>query len=172
MTNPIDEQNFEVYLPVYDAVPEKWEDARGFLTEQLKRISNEVNLREIGWFLDEPVISGKQFIPSSTMSVNTSPNQYRTVFRKVINFGPLPSAGNKAVPHGLMINSNFSLVSLWAAATDPISLLSLQAGFAAVPTGNNIQLFLDSVNVNISNEGISRSNYTICYVTIEYMQEP
>ena len=115
---PIDNQRFDAFLPVYDTVPEKWDDARGFITEQLKRISNEVNVREIGWFLDEQVITGQQFIPS-TADVNSSPQQFRTVFRKVINFGALPNSGTKSEPHGLTVNSNFSLVHLYGAATNP-----------------------------------------------------
>ena len=121
MTIPIDDQRLEAYLPVYDVVPEKWEDARGFITEQLKRISNEVNLREIGWFLDEQAISGKQFIPSLTNPTGEQ-GQFRTVFRKVINFGPLPNATTKSVAHGLTFDGNFSLVQLYGAGTQPSTL--------------------------------------------------
>jgi len=58
-------QIFESYVPVYDAVPEDWESARQFLVEHLKKISNAVNAREISFFLDEELLSGKQFIPSA-----------------------------------------------------------------------------------------------------------
>jgi hypothetical protein len=57
---PLDSQEFESYVPVYDTVPEQWEDARAFLVEQLKKISNAVNVREIGWLLDEELLSGKR----------------------------------------------------------------------------------------------------------------
>ena len=78
------DQFFESYLPVYDSVPEKWEDGRVFLIEQLKKISNVVNVREIGWYLDEEVLTGKQFIPLATSS-----QEFRSVFRKVIDCGTL-----------------------------------------------------------------------------------
>lgn len=166
---PFDEQNLESYLPAYDAIPEKWEDARGYLTEQLKRIANEVNLREIGWFLDQELISGKQFIPSAT-SPTSSPQQFRTVFRKVVNVMGLPAV-SKSVAHGIIFDSNFTLVSLWGAATDPVNLLALQFGFAGVPGGNNIQLYIDSMKINIACD-TDRSSYTRAFVVIEYMQEP
>ena len=47
----LDSQTLESYVPVYDVVPEKWEEARPFLVEQLKKISEGVNTREIGFFL-------------------------------------------------------------------------------------------------------------------------
>ena len=59
-------QIFESYIPVYDAVPEGWEQARPFIVEQLKALANAANIREIGWYLDEELLSGKQFIPSPT----------------------------------------------------------------------------------------------------------
>ncbi len=61
MTTPND-QFFESYLPVYDTVPKEWEDARVIFVEYFKKISNAVNAREIGFFLDEEVLSGKSFV--------------------------------------------------------------------------------------------------------------
>jgi len=63
---------FESYLPVYDFMPEKWEEARRPLVEHLKKISNAVNIREIGWFLDQEVLAGKQFIPGVLVDANFS----------------------------------------------------------------------------------------------------
>jgi hypothetical protein len=62
MNSNIDSQVYESYVPVYDSVPEKWEDARQFLVEQLKKISNAVNNREIGYYINDQILSGKQFI--------------------------------------------------------------------------------------------------------------
>src|SRR5882724_4464250 len=97
-----DNQQLESFVPVYDAVPDKWEEARPFFVEQLKRISNAVNIREIGWFLDEELLSGKAFIPGTTNLNDLSTSQvFRQVLRKVVDFGPLPAAGTKSVPHGI-----------------------------------------------------------------------
>ncbi len=167
-------QEFESFVPVYDTVPEKWEDARQFLVEHLKKISNAVNIREIGFFLDEELLSGKQFIPTVAMSGPNSGNsqQFRSVLRKVIDFGALPAAGNKAIAHGINFDSNFTLIQLFAAATDPIGLIAIPIPWAEVPSvpPGNIRVYLDATNVNITVES-NRSNFTRCFVVIEYIQE-
>lgn len=172
MTIPIDSQNLESYVPVYDAIPEKWEDAKPFIVEQLKKISNAVNIREIGWFLDQELLSGKAFIPSSTPLSDLSTSQvFRQVLRKVVDFGALPAAGTKSVAHGITVDFNFTLVQMFAAATDPNDLLALPIVYAD-PTALNkaIALNMDATNVNIT-VGIDRSAYTRTFVVIEYMQE-
>lgn len=161
-------QNFETYVPVYDVVPEKWEDAKAFINEQLRRLANAVNIREIGWLLNEELLSGKQFFPG-TNSPNTQ--TYRSVFRKVINFGALPNAGLKSVAHGITLNSNFSLTHLYAGATKPtVAFAALQIPFSSPTLNKNIQLDMDATNINITT-AIDYSAYTRCYVVVEYLQE-
>ncbi len=38
-------QEFESFVPVYDVVPDDWNDARPFLVEILKKITNGLNAR-------------------------------------------------------------------------------------------------------------------------------
>lgn len=172
MTIPSDNQQLEAYLPVYDVVPSKWEDARPFLVEQLKRIAIAVNIREIGWFLDEELLSGKAFIPGADNVAVGSTNQiFRQVLRKVINFGALPNAGTKSVAHGITFDSNLSLVFMGAYATDPVGLTALPIPYCDPTTlANGIALTMDATHVNITTAA-NLSNYTRCYVTIEYLQE-
>jgi hypothetical protein len=168
----LDSQVFESYVPVYDVVPDKWEDARPFIVEQLKKITNAVNLREIGWFLDEELLSGKAFIPGNNNIVNGATNQtFRQILRKVIDFGTLPAAGTKSVPHYIVVDANFTLIQMWASATDPIGLTMLPIPYETpVALNQNIALDMDATNVNIT-VGINRTNFTRCFVIIEYIQE-
>lgn len=108
-------QDFESYLPVYDAVPESWEDAKPFFVEQLKKISNAVNIRTIGWLLDQELLSGQSFIPGETLP-GANPVEFRQVFRKVINVSPI-LVGANTYAHGVVFDSNFTLIDLWVAAT-------------------------------------------------------
>ena len=166
-----DSQIFESFVPVYDVVPEKWEDAQPFLVEQLKKISNAVNIRDIGWYLDEELLTGKAFIPTTGMGGGATNQVFRQVFRKVIDFGALPNAGSKSVAHGISFTNSFTLTSLSASATNPTGLNALPIPYidpTALNTG--ISLSMDATNVTITT-GINRSAYTRCYVTIEYMQE-
>lgn len=174
MTSPSfsDNQQLESFVPVYDAIPDKWEDARPFIVEQFKRVSNAVNIREIGWFLDEELLSGKAFIPGQESLSDLSTSQvFRQVLRKVIDFGALPAAGTKSVPHNITVTNNFTLTFMCAAATDPIGLDSLPIPYIdPLVLANGIGLTMDATNVNIT-VGDDRSAFTRCFVTIEYLQE-
>ncbi|HXQ38564.1 MAG TPA: hypothetical protein VN843_31475 [Anaerolineales bacterium] len=172
MTVSLDSQTLESYVPVYDVIPEKWEDARGFVVEQIKKMSNAINIREIGWFLDEELLSGKSFIPgANNRQASQTGQNYRSILRKVVDFGALPNAGTKSVPHGITVTDNFTLTFMAAAATDPVGLTSIAIPHATpVALANNIAITLDATNVNITT-GVNRSNFTRCFVTIEYLQE-
>ena len=118
MSTPSLDQEQEAFLPVYSTVPEEWEEGRQFLIEQLKKITNTVNIREIGWYLDEELLSGGQFIPAATNS-----QQYRSIYRKVIDMGAV-IAGANSKAHGLTFDKNFTLMNLYVSATDSVGFTS------------------------------------------------
>lgn len=151
-------QELEAYLPVYDTVPESWEEGREFLVEQLKKISNAVNLRTIGWLLDEELLSGQSFIPVTPVSGSTSSN-YRSVLRKVVSLGTLPAPGVVTVAHGINFDSNFTLIDLWASVTDIPTLTARRI------TGNDV--VMGAVNLTIT----SPQKFTRGYAFVEYIQE-
>lgn len=148
-------QEFESFVPVYDVVPEKWDDARDFLVEQLKKISNAVNAREIGYFLDEELLSGKQFISAPNVD---PPNQFRSVFRKVIDCSPLVPGANQFA-HGITFDANFTLTDLWVAATDSMGMTAINMVYSEVD--------MDAMNININ----SPAAYDRAFATVEYMKE-
>jgi len=170
MTTPSqDSQVFDSYVPVYDEMPETWEDSRGVVVEQLKRLANAVNIREIGWFLDEELLSGKQFIPS-TVNVKGLAPQWRSVFRKVVNFGALPNAGTKSVSHGVVFDANFTQTAFWISATDPVNFKAFSLAYWAISTPGDIIINMDATNINVTTKS-DYSGYTRSYVTIEYLLE-
>lgn len=171
MTAPIDNQNFESYVPVYDVAPEKLEDLRGFVVEQLKLHANAINLREIGFFLDQELLSGKAFIPGTNNAASGGTSQqFRQVLRKVIDFGTLPNATTKSVPHGITFDANFTLVQMFAAATDPTNFVAFPIPYDSAGGGDGVALFMNATDVVIRTQ-TNRTTYTRCFVTIEYMQE-
>lgn len=157
---PQDSQEFESFVPVYDVVPEKWEEARPMLVETLKKISNAVNVREIGFYLDEELLSGKQFIPSVSMSgVNSSNSQqFRTILRKVIDVSPI-TVGVNNVPHGITVDSNFTLIDMWVAATRSTTPVG------QVITDSNVQIFTSNITFT------SPAAFNRGYCVVEYIQE-
>jgi hypothetical protein len=155
--NPITSQQFESYLPVFDSVPAKWEDARDILVEQLKLISNMINAREIGYYLDEELLTGKQFIPSAVNTTGEA-DTFRSVLRMVVNCSPLINGAN-TFAHNITINSSFTLIDLWVAATNTATLTS------QVITGNSVTL--NSMNILITSPGA----FQVAFCVIEYLQE-
>lgn len=159
MNNYSDAQHLESYVPVYDVVPEKWEDARSFLVEQLKRITIAVNSREIGFFLDEEVLSGKSFIPGvNIVSGGGSSQQFRTILRKVIDISPLSNGAN-VKQHGITNDANLTNIQFWVAATNSTSLQDVTLVSPAV--------VVNGANINITSPGA----FDRAFFIWEYIQE-
>jgi hypothetical protein len=155
MTIDVDSQQFDSFVPVYDVVPEKWEDARQFLVEHLKKISNAVNIRKIGWLLDEELLSGEQFFPSGT-------NQnFRSVLQTVVNCSPLV-VGLNPFPHGVQVDANFSLMQLYASATNHSAFTG-----SPIPNGANKTITYDANNIYINTDVA----FDTCYAFFLYIQE-
>ncbi len=155
--NSMDSQEFESFVPVYDMVPEKWEEARQFLVEHLKKISNAVNIREIGWFLDQELLSGKQFIPG--INISGTNQQFRTVLRKVVDVSPLVAGLNVGVNHGIIFDANFTLIDLWVSGTNSGTLTARRI------TGNDV--IMNATQLVIT----SPQAFDRAFAFIEYIQE-
>lgn len=149
-----DSQQFESYVPVYDTIPETWESGRQFLVEQLRKITNSLNAKEIGFFLDVELLSGKAFIPG----VNND-QAFRQVIRKVVDTGALVMGANAPVAHGVTFDANFTLVQIWVSGTDSV-------GFTAQTISGN-DVIMDANDIIITSpQAFDRS-----FCVIEYMQE-
>ena len=158
---PMDSQNLESYVPTYDVMPEKWADARGVVVEQLKRMAYAINIREIGWFLDEELLSGKAFIPGLNNADDGNSSQaFRTILRKVVVFHGLIVGVNKQ-PHGIVVDGNFSLIQLFGSATN-----------ATAMTGEPLPNGADTISYDATDIIITvAAAYTRAFAIIEYLQE-
>jgi hypothetical protein len=157
----MDSQNFESYIPVYDTVPEKWDDARAFFVEQLKKITIALNSKEIGFFLDQELLSGKAFIPGMNNAANGGTSQqFRTILRKVIVFPGL-TVGVNTQNHDIDIDSNFSLIQLFGSATNATAL-----------TGEPLPNGADTITYDATNIIITvAAAYDRAFAVVEYIQE-
>lgn len=150
-------QFFESFVPVYDALPDKQEELRQFLVEILKEHANAINIRAIGWMLDEELLSGFSFIPSTNLTGTSE--QFRSVFRKVIDTGSLIAGLNAGVPHGINFNANFTLIDLWVSGTNSGTLTARNI------SGDNV--LMDATNITITSpQAFDRS-----YAQVLYIQE-
>jgi hypothetical protein len=147
-------------VPVYDMVPEKWEQGRQFLVEHLKKISNAVNIRTIGWYLDEELLSGNAFIPATPQPNNNSiPRQTRQILRKTFLGGPLVIGVNAPILHGIVFDSRFTLIDLWCCGTNSTALTALRI------SGNNV--LMNSTSFVITSPQVFDRSVIVC----EYIQE-
>lgn len=161
MSSLTDSQRLESFVPVYDVAPEKWEEGRPFLVEQLRKISTAINIRDIGWMLDEELITGKAFIPGINNSESGNTSQlFRSILRKVIVFPGL-TVGVNTQTHGLIVDGNFSLIQLYGAATDAVAFTG-----EPLPNGGDT-ISYDATRIIIT----VAAAYTRAWAVIEYIQE-
>lgn len=155
----MDSENFDIYLPVYGAIPNEWSDAQAFLTETIREISTGVNDRASSYYVTSETLAGKKVIPGS------SSREFRQVFRKVIDFGTLPNTTSTSVAHGITWTSTTTLLYAYGAATDPTAVNSI-----SFSTSNLINLVVDNTNVTVTTTA-DYSGYTRTFITLEYIQE-
>jgi hypothetical protein len=161
MTLGIDSQNLESYVPPYDAVPKNWEEARPFIVEQLKKLAEATNVREIGFYLDQELLSGKSFYPGVNLVTEGGSSQgFRSILRIVVPILTGLSPGANTIPHLIANNNNFTLIDLWCAATQPSTLTS-------TIFSNSDTIRIVGNNILITSDG----TYTRANVFIEYIQE-
>lgn len=151
--NTSDSQQLESYLPVYDVAPETYEEGRAFLVEQLKRIAEAVNAREIGFYLDQELLTGKAFVPGADNQ------QLRSILRTVVVVGAI-TAGLNTIAHGISVTDNLTLIDLFASATNSTT-------FRSVTFCNPDTIYMDQTNIYITSDG----DYNRCNAVVEYLQE-
>lgn len=175
MSTPSKNELLQNYVTVYDSIPGEWNEAREFLVDQLRQISDAINARDIGYYVNDEQLSGQQFVSG------TDKQQFRDVFRKVIVIGALPNAATKSVAHGITTNGNTFITRIYGTATKPevvippalptlmVSAIPLPYIDLPVVLGN-VSLSIDQTNIIITTTG-NYSEYTRTYVVVEYVQE-
>lgn len=139
------------------------------LYQNINVIATIVNLKDTGYYTTQEFVNGQLYFPNPALNSSTNTvAAYRQVFRTVVNFGALPNAGVKSVPHNIQFTAGFSCTRIYATASDQIGLTFIPIPFVDV-TGASIQLDVDATNVNITTVD-DRTNYAICYVVVEYIK--
>lgn len=158
-------------LPTNYIIPSDPEEKDLKLRQYLNNIAEATNSKDSGIYNAIESVTGGQFVP--TYSTNTPSNAtYRSILRKVIDFGTLPNTTTKSVAHGITNTQNFSFVRIYATATDPgVSTInsSIPIPYASSTAADNIELEVDATNINITT-GIDRTAYTRCFVVLEWIQ--
>lgn len=143
------------------------------LYQNLNNMALSLNTRDAGYYDRQEFVCGQLFFPNPSLS-STTPQvpESRQVFRKVINFGALPTAAAspKQVAHGLTVTSGFSFTRIYGCATNPSTSFLPLPYTSSSATSNNIELFVDGTNVSIA-VGIDRNTYTTSYIVLEFIKQ-
>lgn len=141
------------------------------LYQNINNISNVLNSKDSGFYSTEEFLTGKLFFPlTGQTETNSSTPLYRPVFRKVINFGPLPNATTINIPHNISINSGFTLTGLQGFSTTANSDSMIPIPFTTPSALNEaISIEIDPINIVITT-GIDYSAYTTTYIICEYIK--
>ena len=160
---------FNNYVPNDLVIPTDLDEMNLILTDYFRYIVDSLNSKEIGIFNEQEFADGQIWFNAANVQ------QPRYGLRKVINFGVLPNAANKAVAHGINVTANTSFTHIYATATNPTAvfpaIFSVPIPYVnvAIP-GDDIQLYVDATNVNIQTSTANWTAFTTCYVVLEYLQ--
>ncbi len=144
---------------------EEFKELQVRLYQYINTMSLAINLRDAAYYPTFEFINGQQWYPNPLIN----PTTYRSVFRKVINFGTLPNTTTKSVAHQIPINGGYSFTRIYATASDQTNKSYIPIPYASPTLANSIEINVDATNVNITT-GSNRTAYTICYVVVEYIK--
>lgn len=139
------------------------------LYQNLNTMALNLNIKESAFYTDQEFVTGQQFPPSSVDSKSQSSINQRQSYRKMINFGALPNSATKTVAHDININTGFSFTRIYGTSSDKTGLIFIPLPYSSSVLANNIELWVDSTNVNISTSA-DYSAYTVTYIVLEYLK--
>lgn len=168
-----------LYVPttnVWDATSVQGADVNELIVrlyQNINQIALSLNVKDTGYYDILELINGQQFFPNPAYSANTDVLPfYRSVFRKVINFGALPNAGTKSVAHGIEpigLNNGFTFTRIYGTASNTAGQTYIPLPYASPTLNENIKLNVDGTNVNVTT-AINYTAYTITYIILEYLR--
>ena len=130
-------------------------------SELYPRIAMQVNAKDYGYYSTNEQANGQRWY--------STPQDYKTVYRKRIDIGALPNNTTKNTAHGITIGANTVITRLYGAATDHSTLFIPLPYVDMSGSSNHIQLSMDGTNIILkSNAGYS--GFTAAYVICEYVQ--
>lgn len=139
------------------------------LYQYLNGLAISSNSKDSGIYDTTPTLSGQAFFPDPVLSSSTSTEpSLRNTLRLVVDFGALPDARTKSVPHGITLTAANIFTRIYATATDPVDLSYIPIPYASSTTANIVELNVDDTFVNITTNGDDTA-YTICYVILEWI---
>ncbi len=137
--------------------------------QNINNIALVLNIKDTGMYQLSEFVNGQLLFPnpannSSTQAVAAN----RQILRQVYNFGQLPNAATKSIPHNITCTPTTTFTRIYATASDTTGFNYIPIPYVSNSAGS-IELNVDSTNINIITTD-NRSNFNICYVVLEYVQ--
>ena len=142
------------------------------LYQNLGKMATVINVKDTGFYQITEVVNGQLYFSNPANNSSTVANPaLRQVLRKVINYTTaLPAAaGSVPIPHLINCTAATTFTRIYATANDPAGKNYIPLPYASPVLIDNIELSVDANNVNIK-VGKNRSNFTITYIVLEYLQ--
>jgi hypothetical protein len=141
------------------------------LYQNLNRMCLALNEKTSGVYSTNQFVTSNTYFPNTPqtgVAVSLNVAFYRPSTRVTINFGALPNASTKSVPHGITVNAATSWVLIQGWATDPVGLTGIPIPYSSATSTKIIELNVDATNVNVTTNS-NRTNYTITYIVLEFL---
>jgi len=132
------------------------------LAENVNSILLAVNSKDVGIYNNEETLTGQNYFDNDR-------NEKRPVYRKVIDFGALPSTANKQVAHGLDKTWEYKFTRIYGVSSDSANKTYLPIPYATATAIDVIELYVDDTYVNITT-GKNRASFDTTYVVLEYSE--
>jgi len=160
------------FLPETFIIPEDSKEKDLKIRQYLNDIAISTNSKDSGVYEGEEVVTGQRFIP--IFSTDAAENAtYRDVFRKVIDFGPLPSSGIKNIAHDISTDEDYSFVKIYGCATAPgVSSITAAIPLPFINTttpGDSVQLNISETSIIITTTTANYSSFTRSFIVVEYI---
>lgn len=151
-----DNSSLQNQIPLSIELSQDPKDMRYEINDLYQSIASSLNNKIGGLYVPQEKINSELYFTANNVQ------KFRNVYRMTVDFGALPNAGSKSVPHNIPSwDSNFRLTAAWGAATDPIAL-------EALPLPNDgILLEINSTDVTVTTTS-NRSAFTETTIVIEY----
>jgi len=139
------------------------------LYQNVNNISLAVNGKETSYYNTNAFLNNQFYFPNPSLnsSTGTQPS-WRPVIRTVVNFGALPNATTKSVPHNLPLNTVSSATNYYGASTDHVAIEMIKLPFSSPTLNRNIEVTIDDTNVNVTT-AIDWTAFTDTTIVIEYL---
>lgn len=148
------------------------------LYQNLNEMALVLNVKESGYYPLQEFVTSEMLYPNpalgwdnATKKYTPQPATFRNIYRMTVEFGALPAAGTKSVPHGIKYTPNTSMIFIKVTANDPTSQISIPVPYAsATAIADQLELTIDNTNINITTGGTDYSSFTETRVFLSYIQ--